>query len=50
MIKKLKLYISNPKHMAVGLCFLLLSTLFALWITRIPEVKNTLGLSEGDLG
>jgi MFS family permease len=50
MIKKLKLYISNPKHMAVGLCFLLLSTLFALWITRIPEVKQTLGLSEGDLG
>lgn len=36
--------------MAVGLCFLLLSTLFALWITRIPEVKQTLGLSEGDLG
>ncbi|MEQ9168115.1 MAG: MFS transporter [Fulvivirga sp.] len=50
MIKKLKLYISNPKHMAVGLCFLLLSTLFALWITRIPEVKQNLGLSEGDLG
>uniref|UniRef100_UPI004049AA8C MFS transporter n=1 Tax=Fulvivirga sp. TaxID=1931237 RepID=UPI004049AA8C len=50
MIKKLKLYISNPKHMAVGLCFLLLSTLFALWITRIPEVKEVLGLSEGDLG
>lgn len=50
MIKKLKHYISNPKHLAVGLCFLMLSTLFALWITRIPEVKLQLGLSDGDLG
>ncbi|MTI38931.1 MFS transporter [Fulvivirga lutimaris] len=50
MIKKLRQYISTPKHMAVGLCFLLLSVLFALWITRIPEVKLRLGLSEGDLG
>ena len=36
--------------MAVGLCFLMLSILFALWITRIPEVKLRLGLSEGNLG
>ncbi len=50
MIKKLRHYLSNPKHLAVGLCFLMLSILFALWITRIPEVKMKLGLSDGDLG
>jgi len=50
MIKKLKIYTSNERHRAIGLCFMLLSVLFAFWITRIPEVKNQLGLSEGDLG
>ncbi len=50
MLKKLKVYVSHPQYLAVGLCFLLLSTLFALWITRIPEVKQQLSISEGELG
>jgi MFS family permease len=50
MFRKLKSYISEPLHLAIGLCFMLLSVLFAFWITRIPEVKGELGLSEGDLG
>lgn len=50
MIKKLKEYITTPLHLAVGLCFLIISILFALWITRIPEVKSFHQLSEGDLG
>jgi len=50
MINKLKIYLSNPKHRAVGLCFMFLSVLFAFWLTRLPEVKQDLGLSEGELG
>lgn len=50
MFKKLKVYITTPLHFAVGLCFLILSVLFALWITRIPEIKTFHNLSEGDLG
>lgn len=50
MFRKLKSYVSEPMHMAIGLCFMLLSVLFAFWITRIPEVKGQLGLSDGDLG
>ncbi len=50
MFKKLKSYISEPSHLAIGTCFMMLSVLFAFWITRIPEVKGLLGLSEGDLG
>ena len=50
MIAKLRSYISDQVNIAVGICFMLLSVLFAFWITRIPEVKSMLGLSEGDLG
>lgn len=50
MISNLNRYVQNPRYRATGTCFLVLSILFALWITRIPEVKTRLGLSEGDLG
>ncbi len=50
MFKQLKAYVSTPLYLALGSCFLILSILFALWITRIPEIKEYLHLSEGDLG
>ena len=50
MHKRLLNYITNKRHLAAGLCYLSLSILFAFWITRLPEVKHRLDLSEGDLG
>ena len=35
---------------AVGLVFFLNGLLFATWISRIPEARDTLGLDNGQLG
>ncbi len=50
MLQRLYHYIGNHRHLAIGLTFFILSVLFAFWLTRIPEIKALLGLSEGDLG
>lgn len=50
MLNNLTQYILHVRYRATGTCFFLLSILFALWITRIPEVKTNLNLSEGELG
>ncbi len=41
---------TNATYRSMGFCFLSLSIIFALWITRIPEVKSTLNLTDGQLG
>ncbi|MEM9389112.1 MAG: MFS transporter [Bacteroidota bacterium] len=50
MLRRLYIYSGNPTYLSIGLTFFILSVLMAFWITRIPEVKSTLELSEGDLG
>ncbi|MEM8566370.1 MAG: MFS transporter [Bacteroidota bacterium] len=50
MFRRLYNYANNPAHLSIGLTFFILSILLAFWITRIPEVKVTLNLSESDLG
>ncbi|REE01603.1 MFS transporter [Marinoscillum furvescens] len=43
-------FLSDRPSRAIGLVFFGNSFLFGNWITRIPDVKNALGLSEMDLG
>lgn len=50
MIKRLSYYLSNATFLSVGLIFFILSVEFAFWITRLPDVKSYLVLSELDLG
>ncbi len=50
MLRNLNRYVRHPRYRATGTCFLVLSILFALWVTRIPEVKTRLNLTDGDLG
>ncbi len=50
MVNNLSRYILNEKYRAIGTCFFMFSILFALWITRIPEIKTRLMLTEGQLG
>jgi len=50
MLSNLNRYVLHPKYRATGTCFFILSILLALWITRIPEVKTRLDITEGQLG
>lgn len=50
MVRNLFAYLRHSTYRATGFCFLSFSVLFALWITRIPEVKDKLALTEGELG
>ncbi len=50
MFKHLGLFFSNRRYIATGIVFFVNAILFAFWITRIPEVKTALSLSEGQLG
>lgn len=50
MIQSLLRLFRHNEARAAGLIFALNSILFGSWITRIPEVKTDLGLSEGALG
>ncbi|MCA6079168.1 MFS transporter [Fulvivirga sedimenti] len=50
MLRKLLRYIRSAKYRSVGLTFLLMSILFAFWVTRLPDVRDKLGLSEGQIG
>ena len=43
-------FFRQKEAVAIGLVFLLQSAVFAAWLVHIPEVKNRLGLSEGELG
>ncbi|MDH5604482.1 MAG: hypothetical protein OEY51_11105, partial [Cyclobacteriaceae bacterium] len=50
MLKSLRNYVSNPATLSVGLVFGLMSIIFTFWVTRIPELKMKLNLSESELG
>lgn len=50
MIKRLTIYLSNRIFISIGMAFFILSLQFSFWITRLPDVKVSLGLSELDLG
>lgn len=50
MIRNLSSYIRQPQFLSIGLVFALHAILFSLWVTRLPEVKDALQLSEADLG
>ncbi|MEZ4827159.1 MAG: MFS transporter [Bacteroidia bacterium] len=50
MISNLKKFIQNPAFLSTGLIFSINSILFSFWVTRLPFVKDRLGLSEGELG
>lgn len=50
MIKNLKIFFKNKDAVLVGFVFMTVSILFGSWVTRIPDVKTNLGLSEGTLG
>jgi len=50
MWNNLRLISSRPAYRTVGLMFLLNSLMFTFWVTRVPEIKDRLLLSEGELG
>lgn len=50
MIKNLKSFFKNRDAVSIGLVFMTVSILFGSWVTRIPDVKANLELSEGTLG
>ncbi len=50
MIRNLNSYFSHAPSRAVGLLFAINSFMFGNWAARIPDVKERLQLSEGDLG
>lgn len=50
MIRNLSSYVRQPQFLSIGLVFALHAILFSLWVTRLPEVKDALQLSEADLG
>lgn len=50
MVRNLILYVRHPQYRSAGLTFLLMSILFALWIIRLPDIRDKLLLSESDIG
>lgn len=50
MATHLKFFFSNRLVVTVGLVFASNSFMFGNWVTRIPDVKDALGLSEAELG
>lgn len=50
MIKNLQQYVRQPQFLSTGLVFAMHAFLFSLWVTRLPEVKESLQLSDADLG
>lgn len=50
MAQHLKFFFSRSESLVVGLVFSFNSLLFGNWVTRIPSVKDAIGLSEAELG
>ena len=50
MFRNLKTYITHPQYNSLGLVFGLMSVIFTFWVTRVPELKIKLDLSESELG
>lgn len=43
-------FIKIKESRAVGIVFMSMAILFGAWVTRLPELKQYLGISEGQLG
>lgn len=50
IFSSLQAFLQFKPSRAIGLIFLTNGLLFGTWITRIPEIKEILSLSEGDIG
>lgn len=50
MIRRFIDYMRKPERRSVGLVFFALSLSIGAWVTRLPEVKASLGLSKSELG
>jgi MFS family permease len=50
MLKHLRTFFSSQKILADGFVFFYNAILFGFWVTRLPEIKTRLDLSEGELG
>lgn len=50
MAHHLRFFISKKDSLVIGLVFSFNSLLFGNWVTRIPSIKDALGLSEAELG
>ena len=50
MLNHLKHFFRNSLFLGIGATFAINSLIFSFWITRLPGVKESLGLSEGVLG
>lgn len=50
MWKNLSQILCHPQYRSVGMMFGVNSLMFTFWITRIPQIKATLELSESELG
>lgn len=49
-MKKIIVFIKDSRSRAVGVIFTTMAIMFGAWVTRLPEIKEHLNLSEGDLG
>ncbi len=49
-MKKIILFIKDKQSRAVGTVFMTMAIMFGAWVARLPEIKDQLGLSEGQLG
>lgn len=50
MLKHIGQFFSRASFISTGLVFAFNSLLFAFWVTRLPEIKANLALSDGALG
>jgi MFS family permease len=50
MIKNLIEYFKDKESRTVGLFFSINSIFFGSWITRLPDIQDRIGISEGELG
>ena len=50
MIKTIISFLKYPENRAVGFCFLAIALGFGAWVTRLPEIKASLAISEAELG
>ncbi len=50
MIKAIRNVLFNTENRAPAMVFMAVAMAFGAWITRLPEIKDSLGLSEAQLG
>ena len=50
MFDHLRRFFRKRAYWSTGVVFAINSLLFAFWVTRLPEIKEALALSEGQLG